>query len=522
MTHKSLHNALLRPETYPEPTRSVSFLETHISRLYITDQHVYKVKKPVDFGFLNFSTLNRRKFYCQEELRLNRRFAPGIYLDVLKICSRMGKITVGTDGEPIEYTLRMKRLPEHRMLSHLIEERDPTLPTEMLRLARRIERLHAESSPCIGPEGSDLENIRRNWQENYSQVVPFADSLYPRAAFDLSRNITEGFLESMAPLIRDREIHGHVRDVHGDLHVEHICLSDPVLIFDCIEFNRRFRISDVANDLAFLLMDLDFRGRSDLGEILLREYLETANQGNEFETLVPFYKTYRAFVRGKVNAFLAEELPKGSTEETEATHKARRYFGLALGYLTPPLLILTCGLMGVGKTTVARNLAHSTRGVLIRSDVLRKELVGMAPEEGMENLYGEGIYAPNLTKQTYSLLLAKTLEHLNRGSSVIADASFARKADRELFRKAANSAGFPVVLIHMTCDKESSLRRLSKRREVGLDASDGRPELYDQQSRIFEAPSDEETPFQVDTTGNVDYNTLLVLCHILDRLGTRP
>jgi aminoglycoside phosphotransferase family enzyme/predicted kinase len=509
---------MLRPEAYPEETGPIGHRETHISRLYFTDRHVYKIKKPVDFGFLNFTTLDRRRFYCHEEVRLNQRFCPDTYLDVVEIRRKSQQYRVGGDGEIVDYAVRMKRLPEERMLVHLLQAADPSLPAEMQRVGRHIAFLHRHAEIVRSDGGlSDLDILRRNWQENFIQTAPFVgQTLCARAQTECAAYV-EWFLAHHEALLLQRQKQGFVRDGHGDLHAEHICLTEPVCIYDCIEFNRRFRVADVAADLAFLLMDLDFRERRDLASITLEAYRNAGEAGRELPLLLPFYKVYRAWVRGKVESLLAVDTAAEAEVCSAAAGRSRRYFNLALGYLCPPALVMTCGLMGVGKTTVARGLAAALGATLLRTDELRKTLVGLPSTASRPEPFGAGIYSPEITAQTYGLLLERSLAALAAGQSVIADAAFLRRAERERFAAAAQRKGFPWLIALMTCPAETALARLDRRQAQGLDASDGRRELFAGQAAAFEPPADTENIIRIDTAGDVDYNVQRILCAIIER-----
>ena len=518
MVENTLHRALLRPEAYPEETGLIGHRETHISRLYFTDRHVYKIKKPVDFGFLNFTTLDRRRFYCYEEVRLNQRFCPGTYLDVVEIRKTAQQYRVGGEGEIVDYAVRMKRLPEERMLVHLLQAADPSLPAEMQRVGRRIALLHRASEIVRSDGGrSDLDTLRHNWQENFTQTAPFVGHTLCACGQEECTAYVERFIAAHASLLLQRQEQGCVRDGHGDLHAEHICLTDPVCIYDCIEFNRRFRVADVVADLAFLLMDLDFRERRDLGSITLAAYSKACKADRELPLLLPFYKVYRAWVRGKVESLLAADAAAEAEARNAAAGRSRRYFSLALGYLCPPVLVMTCGLMGVGKTTVARSLAAALGATLLRTDELRKTLAGLPATASKPEQFGAGIYSAEMTAKTYDLLLERSLAALAAGESVIADAAFSRRAERERFAAAAKRMGFPWLIALMECPTDTALERLDRRQAMGRDASDGRRELFANQAATFEPPAETENIIRIDTAGDVDYNVQRILCAIIER-----
>lgn len=523
MSGDTLHQALLDPAFYPEVPQEVTFCETHISRLYFTGGYVYKVKKPVDFGFLNFTTLRRRAHFCHEEVRLNDRFAPDTYLRVAKIKRSNGGFHLDGRGETVEYAVVMRLLPAARMLPRLLETNDPALPQHMRDLARRLSQLQLSSMIC-GGKGRHLRNLRRNWEENFRQCRPMVGITLSAATFQHCQNFVSAFIARHRATFLRREAYGKIRDGHGDLHADHICLSKPILIFDCIEFNRRFRQDDVLSDIAFLLMDLDFRGRPDLAELLFSEWNRSLGDEEvaESASLLVFFQLYRAFVRGKVNAFLAADSTAPVTTRTAAADDARRYFALTLGYLVPPTLFLTCGLMGVGKSTVARPLALACRARHLRSDIVRKELAGLSSETAVRDSFGTGLYAPqhNLTTYVHLLELART--ELAAGHSVVIDASFARRDERNAFRQLAHDLGRPCVLLHCQCDEATVLSRLDARQAQGRDPSDGRRELLTEQKRRFNPPTPEEGALQLDTSLDAHDHVEFVLNDLLRHHGSLP
>jgi uncharacterized protein len=519
-----LHQAMLDPATYPGESGPIGFRETHISQLYFTANTVYKIKKPVDFGFLRFISLDERRHFCEEEVRLNRRLCPDVYLRVASISELNGRFQVNGAGAAIEYAVVMKRLPEERMLDFLIRTRDRSLPGAMENLGRRLAVFHREAEICRNDEGiPNLETVERNWGENFTQTLPFTGHTLSTAAHHLLRTYVAGFLGEQAPLLLSREISGYVREGHGDLHAEHVCLGDSVCIYDCIEFNRRFRVADIAADLAFLLMDLEFRERRDLATRLLSSYRNVWGENGGMDLVLPFYKVYRAFVRGKVESFLAADTSAVAELRREAEETARRYFNQALGYLCPPLLILTCGLMGVGKSTIGRALAQALGARLLRSDEIRKELAGLSSSEKENVPFGRGIYSTDFTTATYRTLLQRALAAAHSGETVVADASFARQSERDRFRHGAARAGIPCLILHLECDQAMALDRLDRRQAMGEDASDGRREVLARQTAIFDSlDASQNHVIRVDTSRDIYYNVHFILTGIIKKIGMRP
>jgi uncharacterized protein len=507
--------SLLKAAAYPEPTAGVRLIETHVSFIFITDSFVYKVKKPVDFGFLNFTTLDRRRFYCEEEVRLNRRLCPDLYLGVVELrATADGPAFGASQGTLIDYAVKMKRLPEERMLDCMLE-RDELQQAQLAEIARVIAQFHgrAAQGPQISAQGSPAA-LRANWEENFRQAAPFVPQLLPRRDLALIRGFAERFLAGQEDLLQARVAGGFIRDCDGDLHLGNICLTDAgVCIFDCIEFNDRFRYSDTAADIAFLLMDLEHAGRADLCPPFLEAYREAGGDPGS-PGLLAFYQAYRAFVRGKVACLRAGE--EGlSPEELQAKQAdARSYFRLARGYCLreglPPTLLITCGPMGSGKSSLSRGLCRELGLSYLGSDLTRKKLSGRKPTERCGEGYGQGIYSPAHSVATYAALLEGARRELLAGRSVVVDATFGTAAGREEFRELAASLGVPFFLVQLASDPRLTRERLELRSRQPGEVSDGRPELLDQQLARFEAPGAGEA-ILVDSGLDLDAKVDLVL-----------
>ncbi|MFQ6027006.1 MAG: hypothetical protein ACE5Q6_05890, partial [Dehalococcoidia bacterium] len=379
-----LVEALLRPEAYPEPVSQVELVETHISYLFLTGDHVYKVKKPVDFGFLDFTTLEKRLYYCKHEVEVNRRISPEVYQGVVEIREQEGRYRVEGPGATVEYAVKMRQLPRDRALSVLLGQ-NLVSEEDIQQLAVKIAEFHhnAETGPDIVAEGG-LEALRQNVTENFQQTRKYVGLTLSQRMFDDLQAYSRAYLQRREGLFRERAKQGSVRDCHGDLHTAQIFLDGGFSILDSIEFNHRFRYCDVASDLAFLAMDLDHYGHPELSETLVRAYVAESGD-EELLQLLPFYKLYRAYVRGKVTSFRLdspEELPASEREEIAAA--ARSYFDLAYSYLPQvgrPALYIFGGLMGSGKSSVSSRLAAHWSLAYFSSDQIRKELTGLSPLE---------------------------------------------------------------------------------------------------------------------------------------------
>lgn len=516
---KSQIEALLQPGAYGEPTGSVQLLQTHVSFLFLTDRYVYKIKKPVDYGFLNFTTLDRRRFYCEEEVRLNRRLCPTLYLGVVEVRESPEGAAFGGSGTVIDYAVKMNRLPASGMLDRLLAAGQVD-EAAMRPIARRIAEFHLAAEPVgSGAASGTTADLLALWEENFRHLANFVGLTLAEGDLALLRRWVASWLAEQTELVASRSAQGFIRDCNGDIHSENICLADGIYIFDCIEFNPRFRHIDTAADIAFLLMDLEFRGRRDLAAVVRDEYIAVTGDGIP-APLLTFYLVYRAVVRGKVESLRLLDSFVDAGDKQEARRAAERHFRLACGYIhrqaIPPGLIVFCGLMGSGKSTLARELAFDLGAELLVSDVLRKELAGVAPDTQRTCGYNEGIYTPEFTRRTYGELFQRAEAALGRGKHVILDASFARMADRQRARELADRWGVSCTLLHACCPEGEIHRRLDQRAADTSAVSDGRWEFYLPQKAEFEpltAPG--ETWFNIDTSMSVGDS----LRHILTLLG---
>jgi aminoglycoside phosphotransferase family enzyme len=327
---KQIVEALMKPEAYGEDPGSIELVQTHISFVFLTRNFVYKMKKAVNLGFLDFTTLEKRRFFCEKELELNRRLCGDMYLEVVPINKSDG-IKIKGEGETIEYAVKMKKMPQEKMMSKLIEKNkvDDKLVD---RIAKIIVEFHskAETSRRISEFGS-LAVIETNWKENYDQTKEFIGKTTSNEDFELIRDRINNFMRRSMVVFEKRMAEGRVRDCHGDIHSGNIFVTNGIYIFDAIEFNERFRYSDVAADVAFLAMDLDYKKRDDLSNFLVKKYVEYSGD-QELTKLLPFYKCYRAYVRGKVTSFKLNDPNVSGEDKRAATEEAKAYFKLAATY----------------------------------------------------------------------------------------------------------------------------------------------------------------------------------------------
>jgi uncharacterized protein len=327
----SLQKALLNPEIYPDHPEKVGLLETHISLLFFTGAHVYKVKKPVDFGFLDFTSLEKREYFCEQEVTLNRRLAPKIYLGVVKITQDGKRISLDGRGEVVEYAVKMKRMPEELLMNRLLEKGRVT-PEMMEAVSEKLAFFYSSAATSDFIKSfSRPERMKQDTDENFEQTEKYIELTLSKDTYLEIQNRTNDFLRNQSEMFRQRIASDWIRDCHGDLRMEHIYWGDEISIYDCIEFNERFRYTDTAADIAFLAMDLDYHERDDLSGHLIRTYIAKSGD-QDIGKVLDFYKCYRAYVRGKVESFRWDDSHIPEQEKRDALQRAKQYFHLAQRY----------------------------------------------------------------------------------------------------------------------------------------------------------------------------------------------
>jgi len=487
-----LVRALLEAEAYPETTGKIELVQTQMSFVFLTDEFVYKVKKAVNLGYLDYTSLDKRQFYCQREVELNRRLCFEVYLGVVPITRDRGAILVAGKGEVIEHAVKMRRLPQEAMMDVLLA--DNRVSAEMVtRMAQKLAAFHqqAETNANISTFGQ-VDTITQNTEENFAQTEKYIGSTISPDKYQHIKDYTDSFIQENAPLFDKRIARGRIRDCHGDLHAAHICFTDDICIYDCIEFNDRFRYCDVASEVAFLAMDLDHYGRADLSRSLVNAYVDES-QDRELPELLNFYKCYRAYVRGKVESFKLDDPYIAPAEKRHTLEIANSYFDLAHAYTrSRPMLFITTGLVGTGKTTLAQALAKRLGLIVISSDVTRKQLASIPITEHRFEEFDTGIYSLEFSRKTYAQMFSQAKNILSEGRSVIIDASFTKAEERLKAKRLAEEMGADFFIIECTLDEESIKQRLARRLEQET-TSDGRWEIYAPQKRAF-APVVEASP----------------------------
>ncbi len=470
-------------------------VETHISWVFLGATDVFKVKRHVDLGFLDFTTLEKRRDACDAEVRLNRRLAPDVYIDVVPITlGDSGAHRIGGKGAVVEWAVHMRRLSDARRADGMLQA-GLLEPRHIDALATHVARFHAEAR-CDEEtsQHGDVAVIRRNVRENFEQTRgSIGDYLSDEQAREIE-NWQLGSLDREAPF-RARVDAGRVRDGHGDLRLEHVYFGEDesITIIDCIEFNDRFRYGDVSADIAFLSMDLAWHGHVKLAERFLARY---ARESNDFDlySVVSFYESYRAFVRGKVASLLARDTGASSAARERARLEARRYFMLALAYERPPLVsprvVAVAGMVASGKSSAATMISESIAAPVLSSDRIRKHLAGRDPTDSIRSEAWTGAYSTEATTAVYDEIwrLAEVL--LGSGRAVVIDASFRSAATRNAARCLAKRHGVPFLLVECCAPPEFIRERLALRERSGPHESDAGTDLFDEFQKLFE-PIDE-------------------------------
>ncbi len=484
---------LLNPQSYPHRPRKVQLIQTHSSFVFIASPFVFKVKKPVNFGFLNFSTLERRRHFCEREVALNRRLCPQAYLGVVPISTAGGRFTFGVGDEVVEYAVKMRRLTERHFLSHRVEHGTVT-SRDLDRVATTLRQFYLAQHPTGEVESwGRVRRLRISTEENFRQTREFTGHTISRPAFETIRRFTNAFYRRYAALFAARVRGRWIRDCHGDLHLEHIHLTPRELhIYDCIEFNDRFRNIDIANDVAFLAMDLDYEGRPDLARHFATRMAAVLHDEG-MPRLMDFYKCYRAFVRGKVESLHSVAHATPEAERQASAERARRYFRLALRYAvagSEPLVLVVMGRIASGKSTLARALGAELGWQVFSSDRVRKGLAGFPLFERCSDAARRRLYSHAMTWRTYDRLLAAALKEAQAGCGVILDATFARHEQRAALTARLARHHVAYRFIEAQAGDAALKRRLKARAAKTDEVSDARLEDFSTLTGLYGPPTE--------------------------------
>lgn len=531
---------LLEPKFWGKHVKKVNLIQTHTSWVFLTGKYAYKIKKPVFFGFLDYTTLSARKYFCNEEFRINQKLAPDIYYEVIPIVKQGRKILLKPRAgkyEVLDYALKMRELPQETIMTNRLKENKVTYSV-VGEIARIIANFHneSESKPDFHKFGGP-EIIKYNWDENFAQTEPFIDITISKKVFMEIRHAVETFSTENEHIFLKRIHDQKIKQCHGDLHSRNIFISDKVYpvrnftteprvnvsnnkkattpgisnrvyIFDCLEFNPRFAVSDVASEIGFFIMDLDFYKHKALADFFVSRYLHYTNDW-ELLKVLDFYKCYRAYVRGKVTSFNLNDRGISKAEKAQAKVMAHEYFALARKYAqhlnSKPKLIMVMGLPGVGKTYLAQYLAEHIQAFHLCTDIIRKEITNTPVETHRFDGYGKGIYSREVSGQTYEEMYRRGENYLAQGKTCIIDATFSWQKSRDQTQQIAQKYQAQFYLINCTCPEKVVLKRM-KKRENEFSLSDATPEIYYKIKNNFDKVKDKKNYIEVDTSKPIKNN----------------
>ncbi|HSC83483.1 MAG TPA: AAA family ATPase [Pseudomonas sp.] len=508
---QALITALQNPAIYPHPVDGFQVIETHISWVLLTGPFAYKIKKPMNFGFLDFTSLDARQHFCGEELRLNQRLTEGLYLEVLPISGSESIPQLGGNGPAIEYALKMRQFPQSQLLS-AVQARGELTPAHIDALAVQIADFHKRTPvvPASHPLCSATA-IVAPMRQNFEQIRPMLSAAADLQQLDALEAWTEANIARLEPLLAQRAGNGSIRECHGDIHLGNATLLDgQVVLFDCIEFNEPFRLIDIASDAAFLAMDLEDRGLKALAHRFVSAWLEHSGDYAALE-LLNLYKAYRALVRAKVALFsLAHQ--SDEQQRSATLNQYRNYANLAESYsaIPSPFLAITTGVSAVGKSHVALRLVEALGAIRLRSDVERKRLFGEQADNAKGALY-DGIYSAEATQATYQRLHQLAENALHAGFPVVLDAAYLKREQRSAAWQVAEQNGAPFLILDCQAPQEVIAGWLQQRRAEGSDPSDATLEVVQAQQAKREALNDEEQAHskRVDTHQAASLDSLI-------------
>ena len=507
-----LIQALHNPACYGHPAQDIRVVETHISWVLLTGPYAYKIKKPVNFGFLDFSTLEKRRFYCEEELRLNRRLAPQLYLDLVRITGEPTAPVLNGPGAVIEYAVKMVQFPQQAQLDRMLV-RGELGPEHIDRLAQELGEFHGRIDIAVNDKPfGEPENVYEPVHQNFEQIRP---RIEPEDQAQLRRleiwsELT--FVELKQSFV-ERKHQRFIRECHGDAHLANMAwIEGRVVLFDCLEFNANLRWIDIMSELAFLVMDLDDRGRPDLARRALNAYLEHTGDYAGL-SVFRFYLVYRALVRAKVACIRLRQSGLSEKEQQQARDQYRSYADLADRYTqaSAAALIITHGLSGSGKTTITQSLLETGDAVRVRSDVERKRLHGLASQARSGSGIDTGLYSTEAGQRTYVHLATLAEIILRAGYTVIVDAAFLKRAQRDQLHAVANQMRAPFVILDIGASENVLRERVRRRAQRGHDASEADLAVLAHQLATQESLTAEELPhvITIDSEHSPDMSALV-------------
>ncbi len=524
---------LLNPDCYPhevgqivEPGKSVDLIETHISTVLLAGAYAYKIKKPVDFGFLDFTSLKLRRFYCEEELRLNRRLAPRLYLDVVAIVGSPDAPRIGPFDapEPIEYAVKMRRFAQSKLLDRMLTSGELT-PHHLDLLAETMADFHRRIERVSDANGEDVygtpASIAAPMRQNFTQIRPLLESGEDISELDFLENWSNAAHTVLTTFMVERLHAGYVRECHGDLHLGNIAwVDDEIQIFDCIEFNPVLRWIDVASEIAFTVMDLAARGRPEWGARLLNAYLEATGDYASLY-LLPYYLVYRAMVRAKVACIRSTQTDGDARRMMRSDYANHIWLARSYTAQRRAVLLITHGVSGTGKTTATQVLVEHLGAVRLRSDVERKRLRRLSRHAESGSALGSGLYAETSSKATYAELRRLAEQTIDAGYPVIVDATFLSHSQRAAIHSLAIRLKVPFLILDCRASGAELRQRVAKRQAEGRDASEADLAVLERQLQVAEPLDSTElkSAIIIDTQRDMQSDIVARVRQRLDQSG---
>lgn len=514
MATELLIKNLQKNDLFEHPCESFKVIETHISWVLLTGSFVYKIKKPLDLGFLDYSSLEKRQHYCQEELRLNRLYAPEIYIDVVAITGTENEPKINGDGPVIEYAVKMHEFPQTMMFDQLLEDKQLTAKL-IEQSASALADFHSKTAIC--PKDAYFgkpEQILEPVQQNFDQIKPFLSDASDLEQINRLERWSLAEHKRLKTLMQQRKDQGWVKECHGDAHLGNITLiNDKPVFFDCIEFNDSLSWTDVMADLGFLVMDLEYHNQHDFATLATNRYLQETSDYQGL-AMLDYYKIYRAIVRGKVNLFHWQQA--SDADKPKIWQTAKRCFNLAEAYTQPkqPFLLITQGVTSSGKSTLAQQLVTPLNCICISSDRVRKHLVGLEATAKTHSGVNEDLYSFQMHDMTYKELKSIARDIIQSGYGVIVDASFIKQDHRFLFRQLADKLRVPFKILHCHAAPDVLQQRLAERMKQGNTVSEAYQEVLEMQLADEEAFSEEEQPYVI----NIDMNSDMVINDVINNI----
>ncbi|MDZ7658256.1 AAA family ATPase [Fodinibius sp.] len=524
--NSSLISFLQNPEAYPHGPEAVTHIQTHISHVFLASPFVYKFKKSVDFGFLDYSTLDKREKFCHREVELNRRLSDDIYLGVVSVLKEGDSFRISDEvlqsDSVVEYAVKMKQLPEEYFLHTYLE--DGTLTnTHLDRVADKLADFYNNQQPDEQVlQYGKIATIKVNTDENFEQTKAFTGQTIEDNTYRAVQYFTNQYFDRRSELFERRIAQKRIVDGHGDLHLEHIHITpDNVQIYDCIEFNDRFRYGDVAADLAFLAMDLDFNNCWPEERYFIDQMADKLDDPDLLE-IIDFYKCYRAYVKGKVKSLQSgeEEVPQADREKASQT--AREYFELSLRYAllgSKPIVLIFMGGVGTGKTTLAKHFEQKFNIDRFSSDRIRKSMAGVPLQERTPSEQRDKLYNRSMSEQTYQSLVEKMEECFKDGKSVILDATFSNKMAREKLVRRFRELEVNYLFVEAQAPEEVIKSRLKQRDQQDDIVSDARLEDFELLKSRYSPPTEiaDENLISVQTDQAVEQTIRTLYFELADR-----